>query len=198
MKQGVLILSASFVFLLAVGTAVAQPRVHGLTEPAGPMTEDEFSLVAVMSGIRFQRYVYDIPFNHCIHFKIESQSNDKNPEYLPFGTLCDRPGRHGLVIAWKRVGDGVSFWTQIHQLDGPFRVASGSRVLQIPTQAGWDGYEIENPTLNEDEPSVLVDIGYYNSSASSEVSREYLRIKVLGQLQRRDGKAVEVGTGPTQ
>ena len=196
-------LACAVVAAATLGMNSSYAQIYTAEKSTDGISEQDLLVVTRMSGMMFERYDYEFPFDFCFNVYLETRVGADHAEMSPSGHLCALAGPHRLMILWQRIGDEVKVAAHTSRRDGPG--GGGGITLKtvwVPNIIGESGSAIPKPTFSLGTRTLLADFGYAVADRTENdgkpVENVGTRLKVFVELRPNPDQSQSAGGSHVQ
>ena len=153
-------LAFAVVAVAGLGMNSSDAQTYPAERSTDAISEQDLLIVTRMSGMMFERYDYEFPFDYCFNVYLETRVGPDQAVMSPSGHLCTLAGPHRLMILWQRTGDEVRVVAHTSRRDGPGGGGSTVKIVRVPNIIGESVSAIPTPTFSLGTRTLMADFGY--------------------------------------
>ncbi len=125
-KVSTLIIACALLGLFSLTAAKEEATNYPLTPIATPLTTDEIQAALEYLGLKLERFSYEVPYKHSIHFTLQRFVKGKRKDVSGGGTFSLDAGQHSLILFIHQKDDEINFTVQTRNGGGGVRGGVGS------------------------------------------------------------------------
>lgn len=116
--------------------------------------------VASELGLRIEMFDYETSQDHCLHFYVDTSTNDKPVTRHEGGGHCGIAGKHRLTVSWRLDGERAKFsFRRFNREIGQGGMVGGPSI-SVPNSMASTMYEVPQPVFSFESEAVLLHGAY--------------------------------------
>ncbi len=195
-------LACAVVAVAGLGMNSSYAQIYTAEKPTGAISEQDLLAVTRMSGMMFERYDYELPFDFCFNVFLETRIGADQAAMSPAGHLCALAGSHRLMILWQRIGDEVKVAAHTSRRDGPGGGGITLKTVRVPNIFGESVSAIPKPTFSLGTRTLMADFGYTTANRTENdgklTENVGTRLKVFMELRPNPDQTQSAGGSHVQ
>ncbi|MCZ6874401.1 MAG: hypothetical protein O7G88_12870, partial [bacterium] len=165
-------LACAVVAAAGLGMNSSYAQIYTAEKSTDAISEQDLLVVTRMSGMMFERYDYELPFDFCFNAYLETRTGADQAAMSPAGHLCALAGPHRLMILWQRIGDEVRVAAHTSRRDGPSGGGSITlKTVRVPNIIGEGVSAIPEPTFSLGKRTLMADFEYTTADRTENDSK---------------------------
>ncbi len=190
-------LACAIVAAVGLGMNSSYAQTYTAERSTDAISEQDLLVVTKMSGMMFERYDYEIPFDFCFNVYLETRVGADQAAISRSGHLCALAGSHRLMILWQRIGDEVRVVANTSRRDGTGGGGITLKTVLVESIIAETVSAVPKPTFSLGTRTLMADFGYAVADRTEIDSKPAenvgTRLKVFVELRPNPGQSQSAG-----